>query len=354
MMHFSFSIMTMGKQKQRRLQIVLGILYFLILAAVLGQFRTFQLFLRNTEDHILAGIGFVNNSSITTGSHDMPFTARMPVLHVTTTGIAGREYNESTTKRMNIPNATNNIPSRRRSSTYNKLQSHSSTNTYSTITTTSNNKWAYAFLVSGCTNDETTATSFVPEYQGFLYNIVVTTQRLRDLGSKRVDFVVFIQMSSSTPATTLASDQEALLRRLDIQIHYLPKMRSWVHETFYAVVQEKFRILQLTGYDRVLFLDGDLLPICNLDYLFALSDDNNNSEIKLQENVVLASQTEAANAGLFMLKPNADDWVLLQDVVIRHKEEQALTLPWPHFDATQGKIVVLYGRWCVTNERFEE
>jgi hypothetical protein len=37
---------------------------------------------------------------------------------------------------------------------------------------------------------------------------------------------------------------------------------------------------------------------------------------------------------MFLLKPNTDD--LLQKVVIRNKEEQALTLPWPLFDETEG------------------
>jgi hypothetical protein len=39
---------------------------------------------------------------------------------------------------------------------------------------------------------------------------------------------------------------------------------------------------------------------------------------------------------MFLLKPNTDDWTLLQKVVIRNKEEQALTLPWPLFDETEG------------------
>jgi hypothetical protein len=72
--------------------------------------------------------------------------------------------------------------------------------------------------------------------EAFLYCIVVTTQRLRDLGSTQADFNAILQMSSSTPATTLSSDEKAWLRRMDIQMHYLPKMRARIHETFYAMV----------------------------------------------------------------------------------------------------------------------
>ena len=194
------------------------------------------------------------------------------------------------------------------------------------------NKYAYAFLVSGCSEK-------TPSYRGFLYNIVVATQRLRDLGSTIADFVVFIQMSSSTEARRLPPDEERLLRDdMGIDVVYLPKMRSSVHECFYAVVKEKFRILQLTQYERVLFLDADMMPVCNLDYMFALSDHgsyNGTKGPKLQESVIMAAQNEACNAGFFMLKPSMKDWDLLQQH-IRAKEEKALELPYPWWDINEG------------------
>ncbi|KAL3915302.1 MAG: hypothetical protein SGILL_005719 [Bacillariaceae sp.] len=201
----------------------------------------------------------------------------------------------------------------------------------SAAATNTNNKYAYAFLVSGC-------SEATPSYRGFLYNIVVATQRLRDMGSTKADFVVFIQMSSSTKAQTLPADEERLLQDdMNIHIQYLPKMRSSVHECFYAVVKEKFRILQLTQYKRVLFMDGDMMPLCNLDYMFELSDSENNDafETRLKENVIFAEQREAANAGMFMLTPNTEDWELLQKE-IRRKEEKSLTLEYPYWDEVEG------------------
>jgi hypothetical protein len=215
---------------------------------------------------------------------------------------------------------------------------------YNNVTAT-HRKWAYAFLVSGCHPDNGGA------YRGFLYNIVVAVQRLRDLGSV-ADFVLFVQMSSASPSrTSLPPDEQGLLHRLNVQVHYLPRMRSSIHETFYAMVQEKFRVLQLTQYHRVLFLDGDILPLCNLDYMFALSEEqtdsgddknnnnNNNNVVRLfKENVILAEQSEAANAGFFLLTPHEDDWTKLQQV-IQQKEEKALRLPWPHFDEQEGEYI---------------
>jgi hypothetical protein len=210
---------------------------------------------------------------------------------------------------------------------------------YNDVTAT-HRKWAYAFLVSGCHPDNGGA------YRGFLYNIVVAVQQLRDLGSV-ADFVLFVQMSSASPSSSRLppDEQDLLLQHLHIQVHYLPRMRSSIHETFYAMVQEKFRVLQLTQYHRVLFLDGDILPLCNLDYMFALSEeqkdsgDYKNNVVRLfKENVILAEQSEAANAGFFLLTPNQDDWTKLQQV-IQQKEEKALRLPWPHFDEQEGKCI---------------
>jgi len=191
-----------------------------------------------------------------------------------------------------------------------------------------NRNWAYAFLVSGCSEEK-------PGYKGFLYNIVVSAKRLKEMGSV-ADIVVMIQMSESTDSRTIPLEEENMLIDNGIKIRYLPKMRSSYHECFYALVQEKFRILQLTEYSRVLFIDADIMPLCNLDYMFELSEPAEINKLSLlKENVIIAWRDEAANAGFFMMKPNNDDWKQLQRE-IRRKEEKALSLPWPYWDKVEG------------------
>jgi hypothetical protein len=97
---------------------------------------------------------------------------------------------------------------------------------------------------------------------------------------------------------------------------------------------EKFRILDLTNYSRVLFLDADIMPLCSLDYLFELSEPENGPAV-LKENVVLAWRLEAANAAVFMLQPSRENYLELQDVIFR-KEQKSLDLPWPHWDPVEG------------------
>jgi hypothetical protein len=187
-------------------------------------------------------------------------------------------------------------------------------------------QWAYAFLIGGC-------SSKTPEYRGFLYNVIVAAKRLRELGSK-ADVVVFLQMSTLTDETKLPDHESKVLDAMGIRTHYLPKVAATVHEVFYALVMEKFRTLELTEYSRVLFLDGDIMPLCSMDYIFELSEPKFGEPV-LKENVVLSWRQEAANAGFFMLRPDKKDYLELKDV-IRKREEKALELPWPYWNEVEG------------------
>jgi hypothetical protein len=64
------------------------------------------------------------------------------------------------------------------------------------------------------------------------------------------------------------------------------------HPTIYAVL-DKFRILGLVEYRRVLLMDGDVMPNTSLDYLFEMSDGENAT---LKENLITAGKMEPANA----------------------------------------------------------
>lgn len=104
-------------------------------------------------------------------------------------------------------------------------------------------------------------------------------------------------------------------------------------------MMEKFRILKLTEYSRVMYLDYDVLPTCNLDYLFELSDpapelsgsQSNHSALQLKENVILAYQSEPSSGGIFILKPNLTDYDHIQRIIYE-KETRLSELPYPHWD----------------------
>jgi alpha-N-acetylglucosamine transferase len=110
-----------------------------------------------------------------------------------------------------------------------------------------------------------------------------------------MDLHVMVRMSESTEAERLPQEEEDLLRRANITLRYLPKAKE---DTFFTAMMEKFVVLEYEEYDRILFMDADVLPLCNLDYLLVHSMTG-----RLKPNVVLAWHSEPASGGFFILQP---------------------------------------------------
>lgn len=180
-------------------------------------------------------------------------------------------------------------------------------------------RYAYAYVVGGV-DPET------PNYRFYLYDIAVSTFRLRQEGST-ADVVILIQMSFQSNYTRLPEQDVRLLDQLHVKVRYIPKAED---ESFYRTMLDKFRILTLTQYDRVLFLDADIVLFGSLDYLFELSVGG-----VLKENVVIAGHSEPANGGFFMLAPKTDSHQRIMGI-IRDKEARGALLPYPHFDTKLG------------------
>ena len=66
----------------------------------------------------------------------------------------------------------------------------------------------------------------------------------------------------------------------------------------------KFRVLQMLQYDRVLFLDAGVLPLCNLDYWFYESYPDNGL---LGKHVVRAGRQRATRHG-FHVSGHVREW----------------------------------------------
>ncbi|KAG7354537.1 hypothetical protein IV203_003893 [Nitzschia inconspicua] len=193
-------------------------------------------------------------------------------------------------------------------------------------------KWAYAFLVGGVHS-----TRPGSNYMGSLYSVVAIVHKLRNMQSV-ADFVVMIQISaSSTNSSTLTPLEEEVFDKLNVTVVYLPRPLLPELETFYSlVVQGKFYILNLVQYSRVMFMDIDIFPRCNLDYIFALSEPDSSPERQaqtdpnftrnpyLKENVVMGWKHEPSNAALFVLKPQLGAYDKVLQPIIDRKESR----PW--------------------------
>jgi hypothetical protein len=85
-----------------------------------------------------------------------------------------------------------------------------------------------------------------------------------------------------------------------------------------------------------MYLDTDLLPLTNLDYLFELSDPEEVSvPTPLLPNLMQASSGEPANGGLFMVRPFDGAWKLIQSVIAQQQED-GKNLPYPNFHRGRG------------------
>ena len=172
-----------------------------------------------------------------------------------------------------------------------------------------NSRFAYAFLICGVWPEK-------PAYKGYLYNVLVATQILRDEGST-ADVVLLLQMDHRAAGHAKLPDKdEQWLEEMGIRTQYIPSSKQ---QNFYNCMLEKFRVLTLyVDYERVIFLDGDIMPLSNMDYFFEYSVSP--KEPKLMENMVVAGKdADPATGGFFMLKPQKVDFEQLLEIV--HKRE---------------------------------
>jgi hypothetical protein len=198
-------------------------------------------------------------------------------------------------------------------------------------------KWAYVFLLAGVNLDQPS------RYLGYVYNTLVAAHILQTSGSQ-ADIIFMIEMAAAKDGRapkTLLDEEVRLLSALNVQIRYLPAFSK--QQSFYTTEMQKFRVLELIEYSRVLYLDADVLPFCNLDYIFELSEpiitNAEKDEPLLKENIVIAWNSNCANGGYFMLQPGRGEWEQLEKIIEKH-QAKVLELEkigiWPPFDPVEG------------------
>lgn len=192
--------------------------------------------------------------------------------------------------------------------------------------TNTNSPYAYTWLVGSIHEDKLA-------YRGFLYNIAIAAKILREKGST-ADFVLWAQISPESKSLNgkLPEEDERLLREVGVQIRMLDKVHN---ESFAQLVYEKFRVLTMTEYKRVIFMDADIMPRSHLDYIFHLSVSNDGLPPLLRPNLILATRGEPCNTSMFMVEPSMNGWKLLKDTIERQHKEGA-KLDYPHFDRKRG------------------
>ena len=179
--------------------------------------------------------------------------------------------------------------------------------------------YAYVFVIGGVDPDN-------PKHRLHLHGALMAADMLQQLGSK-ADVHVFIQMAYKSNHKKINPEEAKWLAVLNISVHYIPKYEE---ESFYKINLEKFRILKMTEYRRVAFMDADVIPLVNLDYLMELSDRG-----ILKDNILVSGKMEPGNGGFFVLKPFPGAYERIQQI-IAEKDKRIARLPPPYWDEKVG------------------
>jgi len=160
---------------------------------------------------------------------------------------------------------------------------------YSESSPKQNAKNAYVSLVHGIDS------SF--RYRGFLYNALITCKALRELGSL-ADFIALVGYSSYKEEENKHIFQEDinLLENAGIRVYYLPRIVRNPAKTkvsFAEMALLKVLPFSFISYDRIQFLDGDVMPTKNMDCFFQLNINSYNT-----------GNASPVNSGWFLIIPN--------------------------------------------------
>lgn len=186
-------------------------------------------------------------------------------------------------------------------------------------------KYAYAWVLGGIHEDK-------PSYKGFVWTILISANILQREGSD-ADFCLFARLSPNSTLSDFPVEDRRLFRALDINVVLLDKPKK---ESFAQLVYDKFLAIDLAAYKRVMFLDGDMMPLTNLDYIFHLSDPEYQAiPTLLKPNLIMATRGEPCNTGLFMIEPSHQNFQKYLEIV-RRQHQEAKALPYPHFDWGKG------------------
>jgi hypothetical protein len=162
-------------------------------------------------------------------------------------------------------------------------------------------RFAVAYIIAGCSLTSCT---------GYILNALAASQVLQYHNST-ADVVLKIRMAAHINDTRLPVQQEEWVLKSGIKLAYLPKV---VVDTFGTATMEKFRVLEMVEYDRVYFLDSDVLPLCNIDYHLEASYKG-----KLQPYVGVQGGIAPINAGNFIVTPRRGLFKQVMDIVHRYR-----------------------------------
>ena len=171
---------------------------------------------------------------------------------------------------------------------------------------TQKSKFAYITLIHGIDNTFT--------YRGFLYNALIMRKSLTSLGST-ADFIVMLGFTTQGDQLDfpLFEKDIQLLKQAGIRILYLPRLLPINKKVkFTEMALLKITPWNLTAYDKIQYMDGDVLPITLMDCYF-----------DFELNTFNTGNASPLNSGWFVAVPDADIYNKMHE-----KAVERINNPW--------------------------
>lgn len=169
--------------------------------------------------------------------------------------------------------------------------------------------YAYVFMMFRVDPRERGPNQHRGSYKPYIANILIAAEMFHRLGSTS-DIVALISMIGGYDS--LPNEDAQLLQKLGVKIRYFTPVVPDNTTSFVTSQMNKIELLNLTEYRRVLYLDCDVIPLANLDYMFRFS------ETTMKPNIILATRSVPLIGGLFVLEPNMEGLEELKRLV--HKK----------------------------------
>lgn len=205
-------------------------------------------------------------------------------------------------------------------------------------------KYAYVFAIWRLDPDQ-------QHHKGYIANILIAARILRLHGST-ANFVVMIKLHYNSKHTVLPDELVQLFMGMKIQIHYLSQQKQEDdyenmdrNLNVYGTMFYKFAIFNMTQYRQVMYLDSDVLPMNNLDYLMEQADTG-----FLKPNIMIASNREPANGGMFIVRPNHTIYQHIQSIIHKWGDRLAKSKEWDEL-VGWGHVIEPPDCWESNNHR---
>ena len=172
---------------------------------------------------------------------------------------------------------------------------------------------AYVFLNWGCIPELSTQN-----YRWAILHALNSAKLLKERYNSSKDVVLVVSLSYKSNMTQLLPIEEQLLKAHGVRLYYLDKLDetepvfAFKTANVYFNMFKKFWLWTLDDYDKILYLDVDILPLRSMDYWFELSEKG-----YLNDMVVLAGHTEPANGGSFLIRPSQYEFEKLYNLLYK-------------------------------------